>query len=308
MECIRAASLSKSYGPKLAVDRLDLGVECGQVFGFLGPNGAGKSTCIKMFTTLLRPSSGSLEVLGIDALREPLRVRSRIGVVLQQPSYEPTLSVEKSLDKYGMMWGVPAAERRRRASDLISEFGLEGARRVRNEDLSIGQRRRVQVAREFMHDMDLLFLDEPTVGMDPQARRGLMDYLRRRVSDGLTILYTTHVLSEVEYLCDTIAVVNGGRLVTTDTPESLRGRYGGLKTITIRVAGPPGSLERASMPGCLTDAGEGTVTIKSDSPEGMLSGALRALAAEGIQIEDIAVAPASLEDAFIRMVDDAPDS
>lgn len=308
MECIRARSLSKSYGDALAVDGLDLEVGCGQVFGFLGPNGAGKSTCIKMFTTLLRPSSGSLEVLGTDALSEPLRVRSRIGVVLQQPSYEPTLSVEKALDRYGMMWGVPAAERRERAARLLSEFGLEDARRVRNEDLSIGQRRRVQVAREFMHDMDLLFLDEPTVGMDPQARRRLMDYLRARVRDGLTILYTTHVLSEVEYLCDNIAVVRGGRLLATETPESLRRRYGSGKTMTMRVAGPPGVLEGLKMPGCELDAAEGTVTIRSDSPEGMLSGALRALAAAGLRVEDISVEPASLEDAFIRMVDDAPSS
>ena len=290
------------------MDRLDLDVGCGQVFGFLGPNGAGKSTCIKMFTTLLRPSSGSLEVLGIDALSEPLRVRSRIGVVLQQPSYEPTLSVEKALDRYGMMWGVPAAERRERAARLLSEFGLEDARRVRNEDLSIGQRRRVQVAREFMHDMDLLFLDEPTVGMDPQARRRLMDYLRGRVEDGLTILYTTHVLSEVEYLCEKIAVVRGGRLLATETPESLRRRYGSGKTMTMRVAGPPGSLEGLKMPGCELDSEEGTVTIRSDSPEGMLSGALRALSAAGLRVEDISVEPASLEDAFIRMVDDAPRS
>ena len=308
MECIRARSLSKSYGDTLAVDGLDLEVGCGQVFGFLGPNGAGKSTCIKMFTTLLRPSSGSLEVLGTDALSEPLRVRSRIGVVLQQPSYEPTLSVEKALDRYGMMWGVPAAERRERAARLLSEFGLEDTRRVRNEDLSIGQRRRVQVAREFMHDMDLLFLDEPTVGMDPQARRRLMDYLRARVRDGLTILYTTHVLSEVEYLCDNIAVVRGGRLLATETPESLRRRYGSGKTMTMHVAGPPGLLEGLKMPGCELDTAEGTVTIRSDSPEGMLSGALRALAAAGLRVEDISVEPASLEDAFIRMVDDAPGS
>ena len=306
MQCIRARSLSKSYGRVAAVDGLDLEVGCGQVFGFLGPNGAGKSTSIKMFTTLLRPSSGSLEVLGIDALSEPLRVRSRIGVVLQQPSYEPTLSAEKALDRYGMMWGVPSDIRKERVSELLAEFGLEDARRVRNEDLSIGQRRRVQVAREFMHDMDLLFLDEPTVGMDPHARRRLMDFLRKRVKDGLTILYTTHLLSEVEYLCDSVAVIHGGRLVATDTPSSLRRRYGSSKTAVIRVAGPPGALANLSMPGCECNASEGTVTVRSDSPEGMLSGALRALAAAGLEAESISMEQASLEDAYIRMVDDAP--
>jgi len=184
MPAINANSLSKSYGSTAAVDSLDLRVESGEVFGFLGPNGAGKSTTIKLLTTLIRPSSGSLEVLGTDAIRDPMSVRSKIGVVLQQPSYEPALSVEKSLDKYGMMWDVPPDMRKRRVEQLLSDFELAYIRKKKNEDLSIGQRRRVQVAREFMHDMELLFLDEPTVGLDPSARRKLLDFLKGKVRSG----------------------------------------------------------------------------------------------------------------------------
>ncbi len=143
MLCIDAKSLSKSYGSVNAVNKIDLSVKSGQVFGFLGPNGAGKSTTIKLLTTLIPPSGGQLNILGENAIENPLNVRNRIGVVLQQPSYEPTLSVEKSLEKYGMMWNVSQKERKKRVEELISEFDLQEIRKKRNEDLSIGQRRRV---------------------------------------------------------------------------------------------------------------------------------------------------------------------
>ena len=213
MSCIDVNHLSKLYGSVKAVDDVELLVERGQVFGFLGPNGAGKSTIIKLLTTLIPPSSGTLSILGIDAVKNPLQVRHKIGVVLQQPSYEPTLSVEKSLDKYGMMWNVPRVERKKRLEHLLKDFDLVEIRKKRTEDLSIGQRRRVQVAREFMHDMDLLFLDEPTVGLDPNARRKLLDYLKNKVKTGLTIFYTTHILTEAEYLCDKIAIIDKGKII-----------------------------------------------------------------------------------------------
>ena len=159
MSCIVANSLSKSYSSIKAVDQIGLEIKTGQVFGFLGPNGAGKSTTIKLLTTLIKPTSGTLNILGIDAIRNPLEFRKRIGVVLQQPSYEPTLTVEKSLEKYGMMWDVPREKRKTRTEELLTDFDLHEIKNRKNDDLSIGQRRRVQVAREFMHDMDLLFLD-----------------------------------------------------------------------------------------------------------------------------------------------------
>ena len=311
MLCIDAKSLSKSYGGTPAVDGLDLSVESGQVFGFLGPNGAGKSTTIKLLTTLIQPSAGSLEIYGIDAAKDPLGIRSRIGVVLQQPSYEPTLSVERSLDKYGMMWDVPSGVRKERVEQLISDFELGGIRGRKNEDLSIGQRRRVQVAREFMHDMDLLFLDEPTVGLDPAARRKLLDFLKDKVrSSGLTIFYTTHVLTEAEYLCDNVAMINGGRLFMIDTPESLKRTYGREKTIRIRVSGQVAGIRGLQdIPNCRTDDGLGTITIRSDASEKILSSVLDLLNRHRVAIEDLSVVPTSLEEIFLKMVGggDAPD-
>ena len=309
MSCISAVGLAKSYGSIRAVDGIDLSVEPGKVFGFLGPNGAGKSTTIKLLTTLIPPSAGSLDIFGIDALEDPLLVRHKIGVVLQQPSYEPTLSVEKALDKYGMMWNVPKQERKRRLEELLEDFGLEEIRKKRNEDLSIGQRRRVQVAREFMHDMDLLFLDEPTVGLDPGARRELLDYLKRKVRTGLTIFYTTHILTEAEYLCDEIAIINGGRIVTVDTPDGLKRRFGSQKVISISLRGESGQAASllAGISDCTVDAGG--ITICSERPGIVLQQVLQKLNENGIEIENLSASPPNLEDTFLRMLkENAPDN
>ena len=237
MKSVFARSLFKSYDGINAVDGIDLDVNEGLIFGFLGPNGAGKSTVIKLLTTLIQPTSGKISVLEIDTAEEPLSIRKRIGVVLQQPSYEPTLTVEKSLEKYGMMWDIDKKTRISKTEELLTSFNLVDIRKKKNEDLSIGQRRRVQVAREFMHDMDLLFLDEPTVGLDPSARRKLLDFLKNKVKEtGLTIFYTTHVLTEAEYLCDNIAIINKGKILTVASPKELKKRFGHEKTIQIHIS------------------------------------------------------------------------
>lgn len=301
---IDAAGLTKSYGDTRAVDGIDLAIESGTVFGFLGPNGAGKSTTIKMLTTLIPPTSGSLKIFGMDALSRSLEVRKRIGVVLQQSSYEPSLSVERSLDTYGMMWDVPRDERRKRTASILAEFGLEDIRKKNMEDISIGQRRRVQVAREFMHDMDMLFLDEATVGLDPAARRGLLDYVKAKADSGLTILYTTHILSEAEYICDNIAIINNGSIIALNTPDELKKMLGGKKTITVHTKTQdkriPNILEDTE---CDVSFGLGTdVTICSRNAEDILLDVLKRLSDHGIRIENLAVAPVSLEDIFLELV------
>lgn len=308
MQCIEARSLTKSYGNHTAVDHIKLDVEGGTAFGFLGSNGAGKSTTIKMLTTLIRPTSGTLNVLGMDALAEPLNVRRRIGVIQQQHAYEPTLSVERSLTKYGMMWDVPAEESRRRAEQILHDFDLVDIRRQRNEDLSVGQRRRVQVAREFMHQMDLLFLDEPTVGLDPAARRALLDYLREKVAAGLTIFYTTHVLSEADYLCDKIAIIKKGRILVCDTPTALKKRMGRAKIITISTNGTEETVGAAleGVDGCTIEGKRGaSVIIRSRDPEQALSDVLIRLRNGGIRMRDVSAEAATLEEIFLETIKDA---
>ena len=309
MSCIEVHSLSKSYSSILAVDTIDLSVESGQVFGFLGPNGAGKSTVIKLLTTLIQPDSGQISVLGVNAIKEPLKIRKKIGVVLQQPSYEPTLSVEKSLEKYGMMWNVDKKTRQIRTEELLESFELTQIRKKKNEDLSIGQRRRVQVAREFMHDMDLLFLDEPTVGLDPSARRKLLDFLKNKVKDtGMTIFYTTHVLTEAEYLCDNIAIINNGKIITVDSPNELKNRFGNEKTIKIHVSEQFKELPNLlkDIPDCNIEKSDGIIiTIHSTNSEIVLMNILKILNQNNIPISDLSAMPTNLEEIFLKVVSDS---
>ena len=305
MSCIVANSLSKSYGPTIAVDGIDLSVNSGKIFGFLGPNGAGKTTTIKLLTTLIAPTRGTINILGTDATQHPLEVRKKIGVVLQQPSYEPTLSVEKSLEKYGMMWNVESKTRKDRVEELLSSFNLEEIRNIKNEDLSIGQRRRVQVAREFMHDMKLLFLDEPTVGLDPSARRDLLDFIKKKVKEGLTVFFTTHILNEAEYICDEIAIINKGKIIAIDTPEELKNKFGKEKTIKIHIQETRKMLSNLllGIKDYELDFNSGTnITIRSNYSEEVLLKILQILTANNIPIEDLSVVPTSLEEIFLTVV------
>jgi len=311
MSSIEAKSLYKSYNSINAIDGIDLSVKSGQVFGFLGPNGAGKSTIIKLLTTLVPPTSGELTILGINAKENPLQIRHKIGVVLQQPSYEPSLSVEKSLEKYGMMWDVPRKIRKERVEALLTDFDLHEIRKKKTEDLSIGQRRRLQVAREFMHDMELLFLDEPTIGLDPSARRKLLDFLKRKVKEGITIFFTTHVLTEAEYLCDEIAIINKGKIIAIDTPDKLKNRFGKKKTIKIHLSQSPKNLEQLffEVKDCKLDFSQGAaIIIHSDESEVVLLKVLQILHSNNISIEDLSAMPTSLEEIFLKVVYDSNES
>ena len=309
MLCIETKNLRKQYSSTVAVDGVDLQIESGQVFGFLGPNGAGKSTVIKLLTTLISPSNGKISILGIDSAKHPLEIRKKIGVVLQQPSYEPTLSAEKSLEKYGMMWNIDKKTRKKRTEELLSAFGLEEIRKKKMDDLSIGQRRRVQVAREFMHDMELLFLDEPTVGLDPAARRKLLDFLKEQVKNsGLTIFYTTHVLSEAEYLCDKIAILSNGKIMAVDSPSELKNRFGHEKTIKIHISRVSEELKSklSEIPECqIKLEPEPTVIINSTKSEIVLMNILKILNQTETKINDLSAIPTNLEEIFLKVVGDS---
>ena len=237
--------------------------------------------------------------------KNPLEIRHKIGVVLQQPSYEPTLSVEKSLDKYGMMWNVPKIERKERMEQLLKDFDLVEIRKKRNEDLSIGQRRRVQVAREFMHDMDLLFLDEPTVGLDPKCKTKIIRLSKNKVKTGLTIFYTTHILTEAEYLCDEIAIIDKGKIVTVDSPEALKSKFGKEKTIKIHLLEKNSKISDLldGIPDCKINFESGTnIVIHSEQSELVLLKVLKILNDNNIEIEDLSAVPTNLEEIFLKMV------
>jgi len=307
---VRVEQLSKHFGEKVAVDRISFEIDRTEVFGFLGPNGAGKTTTIKMLTTLLPPSSGKVTILGHDLATEGRKIRARIGVVQQQDSFDQGLNVETSMDIYGLIWGVPKPERRRRIEELVDRFGMQEFRKKPTIDLSAGQRRRLQVAREFIHDMDLLFLDEPTVGLDPIVRRGVLDYLKERVKGGLTIFFTTHVLEEAEYLCDRIAVINQGRIVEVDTPENLKRRFGSAKAVEFKLlqgSSPEMTTALTTLEGVshqVQDESTGAYRVTTSTPESVIPGIYRLAERLNLTVSSIYIAETTLEDAFINLVTD----
>ncbi|MGI0040649.1 MAG: AAA family ATPase, partial [Nitrosopumilaceae archaeon] len=195
--------------------------------------------------------------------------------------------------------------RQDRVEELLSAFDLAEIRNIKNDELSIGQRRRVQVAREFMHDMKLLFLDEPTVGLDPSARRGLLDFIKDKAKDGLTVFFTTHLLNEAEYICDEVAIINKGKIIAIDTPEELKNKFGREKTIKIHL-----DTVRKDLSDLLIgikdyelDFNSGTnITIRSNDSEEVLLKILQILTANNIVIEDLSAIPTSLEEIFLSVV------
>jgi len=309
MSCITADNLYKYYGSVKAIDGISLDVDYGKVFGFLGPNGAGKTTAIKIFTTLIQPTSGKVSILGYDLLKQPNLIKQRIGVVQQKPSFESSLTVEGSLDLYGKLWNIGNGERNKRVQDLLKMFAIEDIRNVKNEELSIGQRRRVQVAREFMHDMDLLFLDEPTVGLDPSARRTLLDYIKQRVKEGLTVFFTTHIMEEAEYLCDEIAIINKGKIIAMDTPSGLKQKFGGVKIVEIKLKEPFNGIENVinslGISGNVELQDSMSIKISAHNAEQILINVIESLNKNNAQVASISVNPPSLEEIFLAMVDGA---
>ncbi len=305
---VEAHELSKNFGDKAAVDRISFDVHKGEVFGFLGPNGAGKTTTIKMLTTLLSPSSGGASLLGFDLRTEGGKIRERIGVVQQQDSFDQGLNTETSMQLYGLIWNVMKDERTKRIEELLARFGMEEFRKKPTIDLSAGQRRRLQVAREFVHDMDLLFLDEPTVGLDPIVRRNVLDYFKEKVKEGLTIFFTTHILEEAEYLCDRIAVINQGKLVQVDSPENLKRRFGTTKAVEFKLLeGRSDELYRALSSNAdigkvLHDEATGSYRVKTPKPEYAIPEVYRLAEKYELHISSIYIAETTLEDAFISMV------
>ncbi len=223
---IDARGLGKDFGPIRALDRLDLEVHEAEFFGFLGPNGAGKTTTVHLLATLFRPSRGAARVAGHDVARDGLAVRESIGLVFQETTLDRDLTVEENLRFAARLWNRPGRVAAPRIAALLRQFGLEERRRDPVRALSGGLRRAVDIARGVLHEPRVLFLDEPTAGLDPRARRSLWDLIRGlRAASGLTVFLTTHYVEEAEP-CDRVAVLDRGRLVALGTPAELKRQAG----------------------------------------------------------------------------------
>jgi ABC-type multidrug transport system ATPase subunit len=286
-----------------AVDGMSFAVRRGEIFGLLGPNGAGKTTLLKILTTLLRPTAGRARVLGCDVVAQPLEVRRRISLVIQESAAEMFLSVRDNLLTYARFYGLPAVAARQRASAVMEKFqlGPEADRKV--QDLSGGFRRRVQVAKVFMVDTPVIFLDEFSTGMDPILKRAVMGYLREEAGRGRTIILTTQVLSEAEELCDDILIMNQGKEVARGDLYALKLLSRGLYEIAMTFDQLPAGIEQelARLQPVRVHIEENTVELALKADEAEVLARVSALARLG-HVLKVEVSGASLEDIFIELM------
>ena len=294
---ISARDLAKHYGTVKAVAGITFEVGRGEVFGLLGPNGAGKTTTIEILEGLRRPDGGQATVLGHDVARHPDRLKERIGVQLQTAALYPNLTVAELIDLFGSFY-----RRRRPADELIEELGLGERRTALTRDLSGGQRQRLSIALALVNDPELIFLDEPTTGLDPQARRSLWDHIARFRSEGRTVLLTTHYMEEAERLCDRIAIMDHGLILEMGTVAELVTRHFRERTVRFDTRSELTDASLSGIRGVSRVAHEdGEVALYTTDVPGTV-GALLALGDRlGIADLDLAVRRPSLEDVFLEL-------
>jgi ABC-2 type transport system ATP-binding protein len=233
-KAITVTAITKKFGEIIAVDAVSFEVEEGEFFGFLGPNGAGKTTLIRMLTTLLRPTAGKASVSGFDVAKDPAEVRRHIGVVPQAMTSDLDLTGYENMDLYGRFYGIHAAERKERIANLLDKVGLTARAKDLVATYSGGMRRRLEIARVLVHRPKLLFLDEPTIGLDPQSRRVVWDFLEKLTGgDSMTIFLTTHYMEEAEALCGRVAIIDSGRIIVLGSPDELKSQIPGNDIISL---------------------------------------------------------------------------
>jgi len=317
MSLLVVDDLAKTYPggrkspPVEAVRGISFAVEKGELFGLLGPNGAGKSTTIGCINSLVRPTAGRILVDGVDILRAPREARRRIAVVPQTRNLDSDLTVREILTYHGRYFGLPAAEREARADRLLEELQIAEKARARPKTLSGGQQQRVMIARALMHDPQLVLLDEPTTGLDPQARRRPWDILRALHQRGLTLILTTHYMEEADRLCQRLAIVDHGRILTLDTPAALKKTLPGAQVLDLWVRAPrplapqlqaiPGvqNLEHVEVEG---DGGEHErLRLFVDPKDGLLDRVLHAVRDGGADLHHVNLGQPSLEDVYIHL-------
>ncbi len=303
-DTITVSEITKKYGNLVAVDAVSFSVHTGEFFGFLGPNGAGKTTLIRMLTTLLKPTSGTAMVACCDVVKDPASVRRAIGVVPQAMTSDLDLTAYENMDIYGRFYGIGARERRERIAYLLDMVGLT----TRANDLvaaySGGMRRRLEIARVLVHRPRLLFLDEPTIGLDPQSRHVVWNFLEKLMQDdSMTVFLTTHYMEEAEALCDRVAIIDNGRLVALDTPEGLKAGIPGNDVISLTVGDQNGTLTQMieALPFVhQVKTEDGSLRVFVDSGASNLPALLEAVTAAGGRVTSATVHEQSLEDVFIH--------
>jgi len=277
-EVIVTRNLTKKYKDFYAVENLNLSINSGEIFGFLGPNGAGKTTTIRVLTTLTQPSSGSIWVSGFDVEKEPTKVRKVIGVVQQHLTFDLDLNLRENMELHARLHHIPSNERKQRIAELFDFVGLAKQSEKMVEELSGGMKKAAMIARALIHKPKVLFLDEPTVGLDVQARRRMWDLIRSLSRNGTTVFLTTHYIEEAEALCQRVGIVHEGHLIALGKPSELR-RTVGMVTVEILVDGSFTRYEH------FTDREAATQYVQNLSPD----------------VKTIIIRDSSLEDVFVEL-------
>ena len=310
---IAVRDLQKTYAPKgkrqpvaiKAVDGITFAVPRGEFFGLLGPNGAGKTTTIGILTTRVLPTGGAALVEDIDVARDPVAVKRRIGVVPQMNNLDRSLTGRENLLFHAEYFGIPKQTREQHANDLLARFQLSERADEKINGYSGGMAQRLKIARALMHDPAILFLDEPTTGLDPQSRRALWDMLIELNGKGQTIFLTTHYMEEADQLCQRIAIMDKGKLLALDAPGKLKASIPGGYLIELRAADDDGErlvTSLRTLPGVAeVNAQDGLIRLYADKAEGLLANAMRLASEQGIMVTDAHVAEPSLENLFLHL-------
>jgi len=296
---IVAQNLVRYFGDVKAVDGINITVKTGEIFGFLGPNGAGKSTAVRMLTTLLRPTSGTATVAGFDVAKHPDEVRRRIGVALQDAAIDPLMTGTELLRLQAVLYGIPQAQMKNRASELLERVGLTAAADRRVGTYSGGMRRRLDLALALIHQPTVLFLDEPTTGLDPMSRMSLWEEVRRLNNEGTTVMLTTQYLEEADQLADRIAIIDAGKIVREGKPQDLKAGVG-FPTLLITV--PSDQTERAKAVlatfGDMRPTAEGSLGVGLRGGANVVTDVVRKLDEASVRVQHLEINEPSLDDVF----------
>jgi ABC-2 type transport system ATP-binding protein len=297
-----AGSAGGARGEIVALDHLDLEIHDGEFFGLLGPNGAGKTTTIGILTTRVKPTSGSAVVGGADVASQSVQVRQRIGVVPQRPNPDRSLNVIENLLFHAAYFGIHAATSQPRANQLLEQLGIADKAYAKVDEMSGGQQQRLMIARALIHEPQVIFLDEPTVGLDPQTRLSLWEILRQLHAEGRTIVMTTHYMEEADKLCDRIAIVDRGQLLELDTPEALKQRAPGGTLVEMSLSGDARPVVDAvrAVEGVLRVEAQGQLLrVFSDRGGRVISPVIQTAEENGVTVTNISLTEPSLETLFV---------